>query len=335
MSQLKFAIDFDSAYTNIYKLGSGMVLSEPTVAAVEDGERGAVKAIGTEAGKLIGKTGKDTAIVFPVFEGEIVNERVASGLLGGFLKKVGLGMGFSGAAAIFSVPCGADYAMLDSYRKVAKNSGISKVYFAETPILSALGQRIPFTDSKPCFIIDMAGGTTNIAALSLDGIIAGVSVNFGGNKISADLIDYIAEKFGLQVGLLTAERLKKEIGSLESGDALSTVVNGRDIRTGAPRAISVKAMEITEPIKNYFDKIAEIAMSVLKKLPPEVSAEIRHSGIYVSGGVSCVYGLDEYYGEKFGIKVNVAENGLTAVALGGGIALGDSALLKKIAVNYK
>ncbi len=335
MSSQKFAIDFDSTYTNIYKIGSGLVLSEQTVASVENGEKGAVKAFGTEAGRLIGKTSKNTTIVFPVFEGEIVNERVASELLGYFLKKVGLTSMFMGASAVFSVPCGADYDMLGTYRRVAKNCGINKVYFVESPILSALGQRIPFTDSKPCFVVDMSGGTTSVAALSLDGIIAGVSVNFGGNKISADIIDYVSEKFGLQIGLLTAERLKREIGSLESGDSLSTVVNGRDITTGAPRAISVKAYEIAEPIKKYYDKIAEIVMTVLKKLPPEVSAEIRHSGIYISGSEGCVYGLNKYYEDKFGMKINVAENSASAVALGGGIAMGDADLLKKIAILDK
>lgn len=335
MPAQKFAVDFDSAYTNIYKLGSGLVLSEPTVAAVEEGEKGAVKAIGLEAGRLIGKTGKNTAIVFPVFEGEIVNERVAAGLLGGFLKKVGLG-GFSfGSAILFSVPCGADYKMLESYVKVASACGINKVHFAETPILAALGQRIPFSESKPCFVIDMSGGSTSIAALSLDGIIAGVSANFGGNKISADLIDYIAERFNLQVGLLTAERLKREIGSVERGDALSAVVNGRDVSTGAPRALSLKAFEISAPIKKYYDKVAEIAMSVLKKLPPEVSAEIRNAGVYVSGSEAGVYGLEGYYSEKFGMKINIAENYSAAAALGGGAALGDDDLLKKISVKYK
>lgn len=335
MPAQKFAVDFDSAYTNIYKLGSGLVLSEPTVAAVEEGEKGEVKAIGAEASRLIGKTGKNTAIVFPVFEGEIVNVKVAAGLLNGFLKKAGY-KGFSlGASVLFSVPCGADYKMLEAYKEVASACGIGKVYFAETPVLSALGQRIPFTESKPCFVIDMSGGVTNIAALSLDGIIAGVSANFGGNKISADLIDYIAERFNLQVGLLTAERLKREIGSLESGDALSAVVNGRDLSTGAPRALAVKAMEIAAPIKKYYDKIAEIAMSVLKKLPPEVSAEIRRSGLYVSGSESGVYGLEGYYQEKFGMKVTVAETGSAAAALGGGAALGDEELLKKIIIKFK
>lgn len=331
----KFAIDFDSAYTNIYRLGSGLVLSEPTVAAVSDENKDKVKYIGLEAGKLIGKTVKDTKIVFPVFEGEIVSEKVASGLLSGLLEKVGFkNRLISGDTLLFGVPCGSNYDMLKKYYNVAKSCGAGKVYFVEAPILSALGQRIPFTESKPCFIIDMAGGTTNVAAVSLDGVIAGVSVNFGANKISADVIDAIEDKFGLQIGLQSAEKLKKEIGSLDSGDMLSAVVNGRDLKTGAPKSLAIKASDILEPIAKYFDEIAEIANSVLTKLPPEVSAEIRRSGIYVSGGVSSIDGLEKYYQEKFGMKINVKLDGLYSVALGGGIALGDTSLLKKISIDF-
>ncbi len=335
MATVKLAIDFDSAYTNIYMLGGGVVLSEPTVAAVNQDEKNEVKAIGEEAKRLIGKTGKNTKIVFPVFEGEIVNEKVAIGTLKGFLNKLNLGGGFSSCQAIFSVPCGVTNVMLEKYRKVAKACGISKVLFAEAPLLSALGQRIPLNDSSPCFIIDMAGGTTNIAAVSLDGIIAGISVNFGGNKISTDIIDYIAERFGLQIGLLSAERLKNEIGSLDKNDELSAIVNGRDLKTGAPRAISVKAMDIIEPVTKYFEKIAELSIAVLKKLPPEVSAEIRHAGIYISGIASSIYGLDKYLSEKFSMKVNVADTGHMSVALGGGTVIGDNELIKKIILSSK
>ncbi|MBQ7235762.1 MAG: rod shape-determining protein [Clostridia bacterium] len=330
MAQQKLAIDFDSVYTNIYMLGGGLVLSEPTVAAVGQDAKHEVKAVGDEAKKLIGKTAKNTKIVFPVFEGEIVNEKVAVGLLGTFLNKIDVKNSFFGCQALFSVPCGVTSEMIEKYKKVAKNCGISKVFFAEAPLLSALGQRIPLNDSTPCFIIDMAGGTTNIAAVSLDGVIAGISVNFGANKISTDIIDYLAENYGLQIGLLTAERLKKEIGSLDEFDALATVVNGRDLKTGAPKSISLKAKDIIIPTKKYFDKIAELAQTVLKKLPPEVSAEIRHAGIYVSGIGSTVYGLDKYYGDIFDMQINVADNGLMSVALGGGVAIGDNDLLKKI-----
>ena len=200
---IKFAIDFDSAYTNVYKLGSGLVLSEPTVAAVEESEKGEIKAIGQEAYRLIGKTSKNTKIVFPVFEGEIVNERVAAGILGGFIGKVKPEK-LTAFSVLFSVPCGTTQEMTAKYKSVAKACGARKCAFVESPILAALGQRIPLSDATPCFVIDMAGGSTNIAAVTLDGVIAGISVNFGGNKISADVIDYVAESYGLQIGLQTA-----------------------------------------------------------------------------------------------------------------------------------
>ena len=329
---IKFAIDFDSAYTNVYKLGSGLVLSEPTVAAVEEGEKGEIKAIGQEAYRLIGKTSKNTKIVFPVFEGEIVNERVAAGVLGGFIKKLKTEK-FASFSVLFSVPCGTTAEMTAKYRAVARACGAKKCVFVESPILSALGQRIPLSDATPCFVIDMSGGTTNIAAVTLDGVIAGISVNFGGNKISADIIDYVAGAYGLQIGLQTAERIKKEIGSLEKNDGLTLVVNGRDIESGKPRSVPVRAMDLVGTISVYYDKIAELATELLKKLPPEVSAEIRHEGVYVSGCASLVYGLEKYYSDKFGMKTSVAENGLMSVALGGGIAVGNEELLKKITLK--
>ena len=160
----KIAIDFDGLFTNIFKLGSGMVLSEPTVAAVGLSDTDDVKAVGSEAKKLIGKTAEDTKIVFPVFEGEIVNEKVAEKLLKVFLTKIGVAGKFTGVEAVMSVACGTTAEMLCKFEKVAKNAGISKVWFIEAPLLSALGQRLPLSDSAPCFVIDMAGGTTNLAA---------------------------------------------------------------------------------------------------------------------------------------------------------------------------
>lgn len=325
------AIDFGSSLTNIYKVGSGLVLSEPTVAAISDDEKNEIKAVGEDAKKIIGKTTKNTKTVFPVFEGEIVNEKVASNILNAFLKKIDIQKHSVNCSVLFSVPCGVTKDMIEKLYSVAKNCGFSKVYYAESPVLSALGQRIPLNDSNPCFVIDLDGGVTNIAAVTLDGVIAGVSVNFGGNKLSADIIDFILDKYGLQIGLLSAEKIKKEIASLEENDALRLVVNGRDALTGTPKAISVRAMDVRQPIKEHYDKIADIATSVLKKLPPEVSAEIRHSGLYLSGEGASVYGLQEYYEDKFEMPINICSDPTYSVALGGGAVVGDKDLLKKIA----
>ena len=333
MSGVKIAVDFDSLYTNIYMLGGGLVLSEPTVAAVDSTGKGDVKAVGEEARKIIGKTAKGTKIVFPVFEGEIVNEKVAQVLLKSFFAKIGINSKLFGVTAVVSVPCGISPDSLIKYERVFKSAGVRKIIFIEAPILSALGQHIPLNDFSPCFLIDMAGGVTNIAALTLDGIIAGVSVNYGSNLVITEIIDYIAEVFGLQIGILTAERLKKDIASLDVNDGLSTVINGRDIKTGTPKSLSVKASELVLPVKKYYDKVAEVAMAVLTKLPPEVSAEIRHSGVYVSGVGASVYGLKKYYSEKFDIKINLAENNEYSVAIGGGILVSDKVRTQKLAIN--
>jgi rod shape-determining protein MreB len=327
-------VDLGTANTLVFVKGKGIVIREPSVVAVDERTNPkTVVAVGADAKKMIGKTAKNTKIVFPVFEGEIINEKVSAGLLRFFMNKIGIKNKLAGVKALFSVPCGVTAEMLDKYRYVAKSCGVTKVYFAEAPMLSAFGQRIPLNDSTPYFVIDMAGGTTNVAAVTLDGIIAGISVNFGANKISTDIIDFVANRYGLQIGLLTAERLKKEIGSLSSNDSLATVVNGRDLKTGTPKAISIRAMDVIEPISLYYDKISELAISVLKKLPPEVSAEIRHAGVFVSGLASSIYGLDDYYTNKFGMKINISENGQMSVALGGGVAMGNDELLKKITIK--
>ncbi|MBR5192638.1 MAG: rod shape-determining protein [Clostridia bacterium] len=329
----KLSIDFDCLNTNIYKVGAGVVLSEPTVATISADAKKEFKAGGLDARKLLGKTAENTKIVFPIFEGEIVSEEVASKLLNGFLRKIGVKNKLFGPSAIFSVPCGVNAEIISKYKAVAKEAGIGKVYFAEAPILSALGQRIPLTEASPCFIIDMAGGTTNISVLSLDGIITGISVNFGANKIHTDIIDFVAEKFGLQIGLLSAERIKKEIGSLVEDDGLSAVLNGRDIKTGAPKAISIKSCDIFEVIAKYYNKIIQLATNVLAKLPPEVSADIRSSGIYLSGVSANIYGIENYFSKKMDMKINLAEHPEYAVSIGGGVLLSNTALLNKLAVK--
>lgn len=333
MSSLKYVVDMGCSYTTIYKLGSGIVLREPTVATVSTDGKDKIKALGNEARKFIGKTAENSKVVFPVFEGEIVNEKVAGKLLFEFLKKAGAISIMSSVECILSTPCGASVEMLSKYEKVASLAGIDKVYFVEAPLLSAIGGRVPVTDTTPFFIVDMSSGTTNVAVISLDGVIAGFSVNFGVNKITTDIIDYIASEYGIQIGLLTAERLKNEIGSLDDMDGLTTVVNGRDVENGTPKSISLHAFDIVIPVKKYYEKISELVYSLLSKLPPEVSAEIRHSGIYLSGEGVKVYGIEKFFEGRFDIKINVTENPEYDIALGGGILLANKKLLKRLALK--
>ncbi len=333
MAGEKIAIDFGSAQTKIYKLGYGMVLSEPTLAAVAVDEKSSVRAVGKEAKKLVGKTAEKTKVIYPVIDGEVVAGKIAVSVLTDFLKKIEFKNGFGGGKALVAVPCGVDGNFLKRYESVLADAGISSVDFAYTPILSVIGQDLTLTEFSPYFVIDMGAGITDIAAVSLEGVIAGVSVNAGLGKVDTALIDFIAEEYGLQIGILTAEKLKIQIGSLIEKDTLSAVVNGRDLSTGKPRSISLSSKNIRPVLCSFYDTVADIALKVLAKLPPEVSAEIRHSGIYLSGGGAKIYGLEEYFLKKFGMPINVAQNPDMCVAFGGGVALGNNEMLKKIVIK--
>ena len=252
-----------------------------------------------------------------------------------FLNKITLRKLSLRPKALVSVPCGIENDEIKKYAKVLSGAGVYNADFVESPILTALGLGIPVSESTPCFIIDVGGGTTNIAAVSLDGVIAGVNVNMGGRNVDAMIINRIADLFGLRIGMLTAEKIKTQIASLIEGDATRTVINGRDIESGKPRSVSVSASDVLLPVAAFFDKIFEIASMVMAKLPAEVSAEIRRSGVYFSGGVSRLPGLDGYFRENMAIRANVFEDPEMTAAIGGGILLGKEKLLKKVRIEKK
>lgn len=329
------AIDMGSVNTVIYQLGSGVVLSEPSVVALSVNGKSSIRAVGSEAKKLIGKTAETTKIVFPIVEGEIADIKNATAMTENFLNKITLRKLSLRPKALVSVPCGIENDEIKKYAKVLSGAGVYNADFVESPILTALGLGIPVSESTPCFIIDVGGGTTNIAAVSLDGVIAGVNVNMGGRNVDAMIINRIADLFGLRIGMLTAEKIKTQIASLIEGDATRTVINGRDIESGKPRSVSVSASDVLLPVAAFFDKIFEIASMVMAKLPAEVSAEIRRSGVYFSGGLSRLPGLDGYFRENMAIRANVFEDPEMTAAIGGGILLGNEKLLKKLRIEKK
>jgi len=322
---IKLAIDFGTAVTKIYRVGSGIVLSEATAVTVQK-ETGELRAFGNEAKRLLGKTAELTDVSFPVWEGEIVNEERAAALLEYFLAKVA---GRS-VEALFCVPCGCTAESKEKYCRVAKNAGISRVHFAEAPFLSALGQDVPLSDSNPVFSIDMGAGKTSAAAFTLDGTIAGITMNVGGNNIDIHIIDHIAETFNLKIGSLTSEKLKNVAGSLIDHDGRSTIVNGRDVVTGRPRSVEVTSEDIMFPVRVYVDKVIEYADLVMKKLPAEVSAAMCKNGIYLSGGVCNLAGFADYVSNKLQMEAHIGADPQMAVVLGGGRAIGNPSLLSKI-----
>lgn len=326
---LKLAIDFGTAVTKIYRLGSGIVLEEASCVSIQR-ETGEIRAFGEDAKKLLGKTAEFSDVVFPVYEGEIVDEKYCSALLEYFLQKVS---GRGSVEALFCVPCACSKESREKYYRVARNAGITRVNFAETPYLAALGQDVPLSESNPVFSIDIGAGKTSVAVFSLDGIIAGLTMNIGGNNMDVHIIDHVAEKFNLKIGKLTSEKLKNAVGSLIPNDNQSCPANGRDVTTGKPRSVLVSSEDILFPIRVYVDKIIEYAELVLKKLPAEVSAVMCKNGVYLSGGVCSLAGFADYVSEKLQTEAHVASDPVTAVVLGGGRAVGNASLMRKICLE--
>ena len=325
----KLAIDLGSSVTKIYRAdtSSGIVLAEPSCVAVA-GEDKEVKAIGKEAKSLIGKTAEYTSIIYPIYEGEIVDMRLAAAMLGEFLSRVGVkASALSRAQILLSVPCGASDRILSDYMLLAEECGLKKVYFVEQPYLAAVGAGAILTDSDPVFCIDIGGGVTNVAVVSADGIIAGLSMNIGGNNMDSNVLQKVAKVNKLRIGPLTAERIKNEIGSFSPAARGAIVAEGSSVETLRPAASSVQATDVADCLRVYIDKILEYAGAVLKKLPAEVAATVNRNGVFLSGGVMKIPYLPQYIGAKLEMRYHVCEEPQFATVLGGGAVVRDKDLL--------
>ena len=331
---IKLAIDLGSSVTKIYRVdsGYGIVLAEPSCVAIGGMDREVVAA-GKEAKKLVGKTAEFTRIVFPVYEGEIVDERLAAAMLKAFLSRVLPAGARKRAEAVFSIPCGATESLKSSYRSIAEECNLKNVRFVEVPFLAALGSDAVLSEADPVFSLDIGGGVTNVAVVSLYGVIAGLSMNVGGNNIDANIISRIEKIKGLKIGALTAERIKNEIGSLSPSARGAAVAEGSSIAYARPAAVSVQSQEITDCIRVYVDKIVEYASVVLRQLPAEVAASVNKHGVYLSGGVAKLPYLPEYIAQKLEMRAHVCEEPQFAVVSGGGAAARDKRLLERLCLS--
>ena len=325
----KLAIDLGSSMTKIYRAdtSSGIVLAEPSCVAVA-GEERQLKAIGKEAKNLIGKTAEYTSIVYPVYEGEIVDMPLATAMLKQFFARIGIKpSALRRAHVLISVPCGASHQLLTDYAALAEEVGLKKVFFVEQPYLAALGGGAVLSNSDPVFCIDVGGGVTNAAVVSADGLIAGISMNIGGNNMDANILAKVARVNKLKIGALTAERLKNEIGSLSPVARGTMVAEGSSVEQGKPAASPVQAADISDCIRVYIDKILEYAGAMLRTLPAEVAATVNRNGVYLSGGVIKIPYLAQYIGAKLEMRYHVCEEPQFATALGGGAVIHDKTLL--------
>ena len=329
---IKLAIDLGSSMTKIYRAdtNSGIVLAEPSCVAVVAGEQ--IKAIGKEAKSLIGKTAEFTSIIYPVYEGEIVNMRLAEAMLKEFLSRIDVkASALRKAQVLFSVPCGISDKALADYVALTEECGLKKVWFVEQPYLTALGAGAIISDTDPVFCLDIGGGVSNAAVISADGIIAGISMNIGGNNMDANIISRIASNSELLVGALTAEKIKNEICSLSSSALGSIVAEGSSTKTCQPAAVPVQAADLTECVRVYINKVVEYAIEVLRTLPAEVAATVNRNGVLLSGGVMKIPYVPQYIGSMLGMRYRLSEEPQFSTVLGGGVLLRDKVLLNKFA----
>ena len=330
MGNTRIAVDIGTTKTAVYQVGAGVILCEPSLVAVSGYGRQTVNTVGKEAKKLLGKSAKGTTVYAPVSEGEIDKFSSAKIMIEEFLKKIELSRASALTEVLVTLPCGTESAAAKKFKELFASCGLPNVRFIESPVATAVGAGAPVSDANPCFVIDMGGGVTNVAAVSLGGVIVGVSANIGGNLIDNAIIDYVEEHYKLRVGMQTAERIKCEIGSLLPGDTTSTVIYGRDLGSGSPRSMSIQAKDIIDPIKLYVNEVYEIAARVMAKLPPEVSAGIRTTGVYLAGGLSGIIGMEEYFYNEFSLPVNVSDNpGLLSV-LGAGRIMQNEKVYKRL-----
>ncbi len=333
----KIAIDLGSSMTKIYRADEhcGIVLAEPSCVAVV-GEEKEVKAIGKEAKNLIGKTAETTSIIYPVYEGQIVDMPLAVEMLDTFLNRINLTGGKRKRAKfLFSLPCGASKKLLHSYYTLAEECGIRKIDFVEQPYLSAVGSGAILSQADPVFCLDIGGGVTNIAVVSANGMIAGLSMNIGGNNIDDTIMQKVAKTNKLRIGILTAERIKNDIGSLAPTPRGVLLAEGSSTETCTPASASIQATEITDCIRVYVDKILEYATAVLRKLPAEVAATVNRNGVFLSGGLMKVPYVAQYIGGILEMRYHVCEEPQFATVIGGGAVVHEKDLLKQFALKSK
>lgn len=331
----KLGIDLGTANTLVFLPGKGIVLNEPSVVAISEQDR-RVLAVGNEAKEMIGRTPDSIIAYRPMRDGVIADYRVTEAMLRYFINKALGKWNIFKPDVMVSVPAGITSTERRAVVEAALKAGARNAYVVKEPILAAIGAGIPIHEAKGHMVVDIGGGTTDVAVISLGGIVASTSVKCAGNKIDAAIADYIKKTFNLAIGDKTAEDIKTTIGSaIPLEDELSMIVKGRDFISGLPRSTEVKTNEIVKAMsKELRDMIAAIK-TVLQETPPELSADIIDQGIIMTGGSSMLRNLPELVYRRTGVKAVLADDALYCVAKGTGIALEHLDVYKKTVISKR
>ena len=322
------AIDLGTANTVVYVRGQGIVLNEPSVVAIEtiNGVK-RVKAVGDEAKLMMGKTPDSIEAIRPLRDGVIADIDVAEEMIKYFIRKVnGKPSIFSAPEIVICVPSGSTSVERRAIRDAASNAGASAVYLIEEPMAAAIGADMPVTEPIGSMVVDIGGGTTEVAVLSLRGLAYTTSVRTGGDKMDEAIVSYVRRHHNLLIGEATAERIKKDFGTARApadGIGHTIHIKGRDLVNGVPKEISINQGQIAEALSEPIGTIVEGVRIALENTAPELAADIVDQGIVLTGGGALMQGLDEHLRDETGLPVTVAEDPLTCVAIGTGRAMED------------
>ncbi|MEM7022408.1 MAG: rod shape-determining protein [Pseudomonadota bacterium] len=328
------AIDLGTANTLVYVKGKGIVLDEPSVVAIANNRgRKQVLAVGDEAKQMVGRTPGNIEAIPPLRDGVIADFEVAEEMIKHFIRKVHNRRGFASPRVIICVPSGSTAVERRAIQESAESAGARRVFLIEEPMAAAIGAGLPVTEPTGSMVVDIGGGTTEVAVLSLGGIVYARSIRVGGNKMDEAIISYIRRNHNLLVGEGTAERIKKEIGSAclpEDGNGPVVEIKGRDLMNGVPKEIVISQRQIAESLAEPLSAIIEAVKVALEHTAPELSADIVDKGIVLTGGGSLLGNLDFVLRHATGLPVSLAEEPLTCVALGTGRCLEEMQILRHV-----
>ncbi len=331
------AIDLGTANTLVYVKGRGIVLNEPSVVAIKsDQGRDRVIAVGDEAKLMLGRTPSGIQAIRPLRDGVIADFHVAEQMIKHFIQKVH-NRSFASPQVVVCVPSGSTAVERKAIQESAEQAGARKVWLIDEPMAAAIGAGLPVTEPQGSMIVDIGGGTTEVAVLSLCGIVYATSVRVGGDKMDEALIAYIRRNHNLLIGEATAERIKKEIGTAlapEDGVGTEMTIKGRDLMNGVPKELEINQLQVAEALSETVGAIVEGVKVALEHTAPELASDIVDCGVVLTGGGGLLSDLDTVIRRATGLPVTLAEEPLTCVALGTGRALEDETLRLVLTESY-
>jgi rod shape-determining protein MreB and related proteins len=330
------AIDLGTANTLVYVKGKGIVLSEPSVVAVRKDNRGynKVLAVGKEAKLMLGRTPGNIVAIRPMKDGVIADFEVTEAMLRHFIRKVHNRRTLIRPRIIICVPSGITQVEKRAVRESAESAGAREVYLIEEPMAAAIGAGLPITEPTSNMVVDIGGGTTEVAVISLAGIVFSKSVRVGGDKIDEAILQYVKRKYNLLIGERTAEVIKTTIGTAYPQDEPESIeVKGRDLVSGIPKTLTIDSEEVRLAISEQIDTIIEVVKLALEQTPPELAADIVDRGIFLTGGGALLKNLDVLLREETGLPITIADDPLSAVVLGSGKTLENIELLKEVSIS--